>query len=143
METTPVFFEPSEVKIFEYYNGESITAADPYDIMLQIASFDDFDWDLAFGTFIKQEMDIESGQVNPRESAEAARMTMELIDKIRTVLQIKPLRRLPDGSYEGLGGSQVLKVLMDWHSFLSNLKKTDVDTATLPANTDSDGLVEN
>ena len=135
----PIFYDPSELKIFEYYNGEQIVAVDPYDVMLKIASFDDFDWEAAFGTFLKQEIDAEAGKVNPKEAGDAARMTMELIDKLRGVFAIKPLQRAPDGTYVGLGGSQVIKVLMDWHSFLSDLKKKDEDTPTSPPSTEAAG----
>jgi hypothetical protein len=143
MSEQALFFDPNEVKIFEYYNGEQLVAVDPYDVMLKIASFDDFDWEAAFGTFLKHEMDLEAGVENIKEAGEAARMTMGLIDKLRGVFNIEPLHRTGEGTYVGLGGSQVLKVLMDWHEFLSTLKKTEEDTPTSAPNTEPAGWVEN
>lgn len=130
-----LFYDPSELKIFEYYNGEKIVAVDPYDLMLSIASIDDFDWELAFGMFVKQEV----GEATPKDAGEAARMTQGLIEKLRGVFGIVPLERCPDGSHIGLGGSQVLQILMSWHTFLSDLKKKEDDLPTLPPNTDAGG----
>jgi len=143
MSEPALFFDPNEVKIFEYYNGEQVVAVDPYDVMLKIASFDDFDWEQAFGTFLKHEIELESGTESSKDAGDAARMTIGLIEKLRGVFAIEPIHRTGEGTYVGLGGSQVLKVLMDWHEFLSGLKKTDVDTPTSQPNTESDGLVEN
>lgn len=143
MSEQALFYDQNEVKIFEYFNGTEIVACDPYDIMLKIASFDDFDWEAAFGTFIKREIELENGQVNVKDAGEAARITQELIEKLRGVFGIEPLARTPAGVYVGLGGSQVIKVLMNWHEFLSTLKKTDEDTPTSPPNTDSVGPEEN
>jgi hypothetical protein len=142
MSEQPLFFDPNEVKIFEYFNGEQIVAVDPYDVMLKIASFDDFDWEQAFGTFLKHEMDLEAGIDNMKEAGDAARMTIGLIDKLRGVFGIEPLHRTGDGTYVGLGGSQVLKVLMNWHEFLSTLKKTDEDMPTSQPSMEPAGLVE-
>jgi len=138
-----LFFDPNEVKIFEYYNGEEMVATDPYDVMLKIASFDDFDWEEAFGTFLRHEIEVESGTESSKDAGDAARMTIGLIDKLRGVFDIKPLHSTGNGTYVGLGGSQVLKVLMDWHEFLSTLKKTDADTPTSQPSTESDGSEEN
>jgi hypothetical protein len=138
-----LFYDSNEVKIFEYFNGSELVAIDPYDVMLKIASFDDFDWEQAFGSFLKREIEIEEGNLNVKDAGETARMTMSLIEKLRGVFGIAPLHRLADGSYQGLGGSQVLKVLMDWHEFLSELKKTEDDSQISPPNTVADGLAEN
>jgi hypothetical protein len=123
-----MFYSDEERNIFEYFNGKTIVGVDPYDIQLKIAAMEDFDWELAFGVFMK---DHESA--TPADNREAAQISIEMISKLRAVFDIAPLEKTPEG-YVGLGGSGVLKVLTDWFEFISDLKKKDESTPTSPPN---------
>lgn len=124
-------FTKKERNIYRFWNGERMVGADPLVISRKLTTFPDFDF----------ETDLKLLQLATSEDPELIKQSLKAMDRwaaaARHAFKIKEFELQEDGSEVGLLEDEIAELILDFFTWLGEVKKNTLTTPTPQNSTES------